>query len=245
MRALRTMPEQRPFRFNRQKLNDRQRVYFQCLLQLPALFGRGLAVFAHTEKAAYYGLMLRATDLATVVPGKAAKTYQTELKRLIADQPQAAEHGEACDDDDGIVGMNDAEGLEEWTAEAPPQRDAPAAPTRPTRGYLGVWRGGTNTWQSFPHKHSPPRRQNKYRHKISDFICVSVVAPCFFSCVGMRALLVVSAGSGGEGRNARAVSRATLVSLLRSRAEGGRGAKGGEAKGRGARGHRRAPTRRR
>lgn len=75
-----------PRPFNKQKLAERQKAYFQCLLALPSLFGKGLTDFAHSEKASYYMQMLRTQDPSSVLPGRPAKAFQSALKDLPDDQ---------------------------------------------------------------------------------------------------------------------------------------------------------------
>lgn len=126
-----TVAERRPF--NKQKLAERQKAYFQCLLALPSLFALGLTTFAHSERVSYYMLLLRAKDPAGVLPGRPAKAYQSELKGLPDDELPALTDGA-----DGAqhAGPNDGEMLalclEESDGDVEEQRAAET--TRPFYG---------------------------------------------------------------------------------------------------------------
>lgn len=72
------------WRFSEKKMQDRQKVYFQCLLALRQCFNRGLTCFSHSEPVSYYTLMMHNDSLASHQPGRPAKEYQAALKALMA-----------------------------------------------------------------------------------------------------------------------------------------------------------------
>ena len=70
--------------------------YMQCMLQLDALFARGLPRLAVRQTQVYYHLVLRSNYLGNVLPGHPAIEYQQEISLLdgvvvddmVADDPE-------------------------------------------------------------------------------------------------------------------------------------------------------------
>ena len=67
------------FVFVKAKVNTQ---YMQCVLQLAALFARGLPRLAVRQTQVYYHLVLRSNDLGNVLPGRPAIEYQQVISLL-------------------------------------------------------------------------------------------------------------------------------------------------------------------
>ena len=119
-----------PARFSRMMLIRRAKIYFQVLLSLPEIFGRGLTELAHTRTLGYYETILKSPHPDQVPTNRKASEYEDALTRL---EPVAA-----FPDDDPDVGallsdheVNDEEicgGLASSTDTSSSSEDEPMVP---------------------------------------------------------------------------------------------------------------------
>ena len=73
------------------KLTQRVKPYFQCLLLLPQLWEKGLRVFPHSVNAAFYTLLMKSPDPATVQCGLKATEYEEQGVGLNPPAPMPAQ----------------------------------------------------------------------------------------------------------------------------------------------------------
>lgn len=95
-------------RMSLKRLEDRTKAYFQCVLSLGDLFGKGLVRFSHREPVAYYNLLLRASELQDIQPGQGAKEYNRRLKGFPAIEDEGVEAAPALMDADDAIAVEGA-----------------------------------------------------------------------------------------------------------------------------------------